>query len=86
MKFPTIKPPQENDRVIMDIILDHPLDPHEVIRHNRCQVSLQAIFLSDIMTADRKYLENFVFAPGGATMQSRYSFPRERPTRQDWDR
>ena len=87
MKFPNIKPPWENDRVIMDIILAHPLDPLEVTGHNRCQVSLQAIFLSEILTtADGKYLENFVFAPGGATMQSRYSFPRERPTRQDWDR
>ena len=68
MKFPNIKPPRENDRVFMDIILDHPLDPLEVIEHNRCQVSLQAIFLSDITTADGKYLENFIFAPGGATM------------------
>ena len=87
MKFPNIKPPRENDRgVIMDIILAHPLDPLEVIGHNRCQVSLQAIFLSEILTtADGKYLENFVFAPGGATMGSRYSFPQERPTRQNQD-
>jgi hypothetical protein len=85
MKFPTIVAPRENDRMIMDIILAHPLDLLEVTRLNRCRVFLQAIFLSDITTADGKYLENFVFDPGGATTQSRYSFPQERPSRQDWD-
>jgi hypothetical protein len=85
MKFPTIVPPRKNNRLIMDIILAYPLDLLDVTRLNRCQVFLQAIFLLDITTADGKYLENFVFDPGGATTQSRYSFPRERPSRQDWD-
>jgi hypothetical protein len=85
MKFPSIAPPRENDKVIMDIILDQPIDPLEIARLNRCRVFLQALFLSDITTADGKYIENFVFDPGGATKRSRYSFPREQPTRQDWD-
>ncbi len=67
MKFPSIAPPRENDKVIMDIIVDQPIDPLEIARLNRCRVFLQALFLSDIMTADGKYIENFVFDPGGAT-------------------
>jgi hypothetical protein len=85
MKFPTIAPPQESNKVIMDIVFEHHLNTIKVARLNRCRVSLQAIFLSDITTADGKYLEDFVFNPGGKTRQSRYSFPREKPSRQDWD-
>ncbi len=86
MKFSTIAPPQESNKVIMDIIFKYHLDTIKVARLNRFRVSLQAIFLSDITTADGKYLEDFVFNPGGKTRQSRYSFPREKPLRQDWDR
>ncbi len=46
---------------------------------------MKAIFLSDISTADSKYLENFVFNPGVATAGSKYIFPQEKPTREDWD-
>ncbi len=46
---------------------------------------MKAIFLSDISTADGRYLENFVFNPGVATAGSTYIFPREKPTREDWD-
>ncbi len=85
MQFPTIPLPQERDQVIMDIIFSHPLNLTEIAQLNRCQVYLHALFLSDIMTADRKYLEHFVFDPGGITKQSRYSFPQEQQSRQDWD-
>jgi hypothetical protein len=43
MKFPTIAPPRESDKVIMDIVFEHHLDTIEVARLNRCHVSLQAI-------------------------------------------
>jgi hypothetical protein len=46
---------------------------------------MEAHFLLDITTADGKYLEYFVFNPGGNTKQSHYTFPWEQPTKQDWD-
>ncbi len=46
---------------------------------------MKAIFLSDISTADGRYLKNFVFNPGAATAGSKYIFPQEKPTRKDWD-
>jgi hypothetical protein len=52
MQFPNITPPQERDQVIMDIIFSHPLDSTKIARLNRCRVYLQALFLSDITTAD----------------------------------
>ncbi len=86
MQFPTIPPPREGDQVIMNIIFSHPFDSTIIARLNRCRVYLHALFLSDITTASGKYLEHFVFNPGGITKQSRYSFPQEQPSRQDWDR
>jgi hypothetical protein len=70
----------------MEIIFSHSLDPPDIARLNRCRVYLQVLFLSNITTADGKYLEHFIFDPGGATKRSRYTFPREKPSKQDWDR
>jgi hypothetical protein len=57
-----------------------------VLSLNRCRVSLESIFLSDITSADGKYLEDTVFHPGGRGRSSSFKFPREVPTRDDWDR
>ena len=46
---------------------------------------LQCIFLSDLVTADGRYLESFVFDPGPFKRRSNYCFPREGPTKGDWD-
>jgi hypothetical protein len=48
-------------------------------------MSLEWMFLSDITTADGKYLEDVVFNPGGRGRSSSFKFPREVPTREDWD-
>jgi hypothetical protein len=67
----------------MEIIFSHSLDPPDIARLNRCRVYLQVLFLSDITTADGKYLKHFIFDPGGATKWSRYTFPQEKPSKQD---
>jgi hypothetical protein len=85
MLFPMLAPPREHDQVIMEIIISQNFNFTEITRINRCRVYLQTLFLSDITTADRKYLEHFVFDPGSNTRRSRCTFPREKPTRQDWD-
>jgi hypothetical protein len=67
MLFPNITLPRVRDQVIMDIIFSHPLDSTKIAQLNRCLVYLQALFLSDITTADGKYLKHFVFDPGRIT-------------------
>ncbi len=52
---------------------------------SRCRGFLEAIFLSDITTADGRYLEQFVFELAKITSRSKYTFPREKPSRKDWD-
>jgi hypothetical protein len=79
MSYPTILPPRECDQVIMEIIFSHDIDTTTIKGLNEAQ------FLSDITTADGKYLEHFMFDPGGSAKSLQYIFPRELPTRQDWD-
>ena len=43
------------------------------------------MFLSDIVTADGRKLEHYVFDPGGETFSSKYHFPKENPTKRDWE-
>ena len=79
MKYHPLPFPQERNQVIAEIILD------EIKSLSRCRGMLQWIFLSDLVTADESYLENFVFDPGPFKRQSNYCFPREGPTQGDWD-
>jgi hypothetical protein len=64
MKYPTIPSPRERDQVIMEIVLERAFSMAEIQSINWCQGMLQCIFLSDLVTAEGRYLENFVFDPG----------------------
>ena len=86
MSYPSIAPPRERDLVLMEVFQSLDLGQETILSLNRCRVSLEAIFLSDLATADGRYLEDAVFNPGGSGRSSSYRFPREVPTRDDWDR
>ena len=85
MKYPPLLFPQEQDQVIMEIILGKVSSAAGVQSISRCRGSLQCIFLSDLVTADGRYLKSFVFEPGPPKQRSNYRFPRECPTKKDWD-
>jgi hypothetical protein len=85
MKYPMLPFPQERDPVIMEIILDSVSSMTEIQSLSRCWGMLQCIFVSDLVTADRRYLESFVFDPGPVKRHSNYCFPQECPTKRDWD-
>ena len=53
---------------------------------NRCRGYLGVMFLSDMSTADGKYLEQFTFDPKENSTRSSYTFPREEPTTADCKR
>jgi hypothetical protein len=42
---------------------------------SRCRGAKKVIFLSDMATADGKYLEAFVFELGNAGVHFKYNFP-----------
>jgi hypothetical protein len=60
-----IPPPRERDQVIMEIIFSNNLAFSKVKSISRCRGALKTIFLTKIMTVDGKYLEHFIFDPGG---------------------
>jgi hypothetical protein len=86
MAYPSIALPRERDQVLMEIFHSMDLNRETILSLSRCRVSLESIFLSDITTADGRYLEDFVFSPGGRDRSSSFCFPRKVPTRADWNR
>ncbi len=61
----------------MEIFLSASLGPDLIWSLVRCWVAHEALFLSDLTTADSKNLEDFVFAPGCKERASTFKFPRE---------
>ena len=52
----------------------------------RVRGSLEAIFISDLVTADGKYIEQHVIEAGRKMVQrSSYCFPKEEPNKKDWE-
>ena len=86
MEYKEIPYPRERDKVVMDIIVAAGLTRAEICSLNRCKGFLGVIFLSDMATADGKYLEQFVLDPQENITKSKYEFPREEPTKTDWTR
>ncbi len=64
MKYTILPLPQERDQFIMEIILESVSLMAAIKSLNRCRGMLNYIFLSDLVTADGRYLESFVFDPG----------------------
>jgi hypothetical protein len=52
MNFPSISHQRKCDQILMDIVQEYDLTRANVKSLNRCQGKLEAIFLSDIATAD----------------------------------
>jgi hypothetical protein len=65
MAYPDMAFPRERDQVIMEIFLSADLSPDTLGSLGRCRGAIEAIFLLDLTTTDGKYLEDFIFTPGG---------------------
>ncbi len=85
MECPSIPSPRERDQVVMELIVGKVLDRKMIRSLSRCQGALEIIFLSDMMTANGKYMEQFVFDPGSKVARSKYKFPQECPAKKDWE-
>ena len=83
MKYDPIPIPREQDLAIMQIIHATGMSKSAEKSMNRCRVHIGAIFLSDLSSADGKYLEQFTFNIKQNGVNSRYKFPREIPSQAD---
>ncbi len=57
LEYPTIPNPRERDQVVMELIFGKVTDKKTIRSLSRCRGSLEIIFLSDMATADGRYLE-----------------------------
>jgi len=73
MECATIPIPRERDQVVMELIFGKVTDKRTIRSLIRCRGSLEIIFLSDMTTADGRYLEQFVFNPGSKVEWSKYN-------------
>ena len=85
IQFADIPSPRRRDQVIMEIVHERANNKEEILSMSRCKGALKCMFLSDIVTADGRKLEHYVFDPGGDSFNSAYHFPREQPTDKDWE-
>ena len=71
--------------IIMEWIMSACDDMDKVMAATRVRGFLNAIFLSDIVTADGKFIEEHALSEiEEYKRRSCYNFPREHPTKQDW--
>jgi hypothetical protein len=80
MGFKKIPFPRERNQVIMEIFFAEDLSPEAIGSLGQCRGALEAIFLSDVTTTDRRYLEN----PGCKNSKSTYKFRRKKLSNKDW--
>ena len=84
MVFDEIPIPRVNDMTIMDIVYSKrpPTDVMESL--NRCRVYLHLLFLSDMVTANGRKLEQSTVKAPFTPINSTMAFPREEPSMTDW--
>ncbi len=79
MSFLTIPNPREQDQVIMDIFFLQDLGSDDIKSLNRCRGAMKAIFLSDLSTADGRYLERSFLIQAWPQLVQRTNFQEKSP-------
>lgn len=79
----SMKLPRKHDLTLVEIFLAENYTGTNLRRLNRCRLALKAIFLSDIVTASGRRLEEFAL-DSRVGRESCFKFPREHPTSADW--
>ena len=87
LEYEEIPLPRERDFVLMDKFRELTQgDKSHMMALSRVRVSLGAVFFSDVVTADGKYVEQHATEMGeNEIVRSSYHFPREEPSKKDWE-
>jgi hypothetical protein len=89
LNYPAIPLPRDRDKVLISLALERGLRGDALRSFQRCRIACGLLFLSDMTTADGKYIDRCLLSAPGAspsTGLSKYNFPTEQPGAQDWDR
>ena len=85
LKYDELPLPRRGDVVVMEYAMSMGLDKEDLLSISRVKGKLGVIFLSDMTTADGRHLEQFAIDHHEQDEpQSKFTFPREAPTEQDW--
>ena len=85
LKYTPIPLPRRRDYLIIDYAMSKSATKEDLSSMSRVRGLLCAIFVSDIVTADGKHLEEFTTARTHSREHaSTYKFPKEAPTQEDW--
>ena len=85
LRYDELPFPQRRDRLIMELAMEMIKDKERLEAIARVRGFLNAIFLSDIVTADGKFLEQFACNKSEHHVRSKFVFPKECPSDNDWD-
>ena len=76
MKYDELPTPRRGDVVIMELAMETGFEKEELMSMSRVKGKLGVIFLSDITTADGKYLEKFACNPQESSeARTKFNFP-----------
>ena len=84
MSFNSIPLPRQFDCTIMSFVLFFKPSAQTLCSINKCRIFKRSLFLSDLVTADGRRLEEFCWNKGSVGA-STYTFPKELPTCSDWE-
>lgn len=84
LTYETIPFPRRFDDTIMSFLRQHLNTASLLASINRVRCYLHLLFLSDMSTADGNSIESELLKVNAQPLPSKYSFPPEYPTREDW--
>ena len=85
LRYDEIPLPRSNDKVIMELAMEMNLDKEMLKSIARVRGFSNVIFLSNIVTADGKFVEEFARNKSDYVIRSHLAFPKEDPVDSDWE-
>ena len=85
LEYQNLTLPRRGDVMLVTLFLDKGATGRKLISLNRCRLANQLLYLSDMVSANGRRLEKaLTLPPTDDTRCSRFNFPREEPTDEDW--
>eukprot|EP00804_Cyclotella_cryptica_P024304 CCRYP_012569-RA/>CCRYP_012569-RA protein AED:0.31 eAED:0.31 QI:0/0/0/1/1/1/2/0/544 len=87
LSYPTLTLPRERDKLLTTLFLHDGNWVDQFPSLNRCRIYCLALFLSDVVTVDRRHIHPSALTDPVQRQEflSKYTFPQTSPTQDDWD-
>ena len=85
LRYDEMPLPRRRDKVIMELAMEMITDKEMLKSIAGVRGFLNVKFLSDVVTADGKFLEHFACKKSCYLIRSKFAFPKECPSDSDWE-